>query len=57
MGRLRMRTEFLWENLFKNGRIKYLDGDGRITLRWILNRLAVRMGGVWNWFRIVSNGR
>jgi hypothetical protein len=26
-------------------------------VRWILVRQVVRMGGGWNWFRIVSNGR
>jgi len=29
------------------------EGDGKITLRWIL---IGRMGGGWNWLGIVSNG-
>jgi len=30
---------------------------GRMTLSWILGRQIVRMGGGWNWLRIVSSGR
>jgi hypothetical protein len=28
-----------------------------VLVRWILGRQVVRMGGGWNWLRIVSSGR
>jgi hypothetical protein len=28
-----------------------------VLVRWILGRQVVRMGGGWNWLRIVSNDR
>jgi hypothetical protein len=33
------------------------EGDARITLRWILERLVMRIGAGWNWLRIIFNGR
>jgi hypothetical protein len=35
---------FWRKNLFEDIHLKDQDGDGRITLWWILGRLVVRMG-------------
>jgi hypothetical protein len=48
--------EFWQRNLLENIHLEHLEGDGRITLMWILGRSIVKMGIVWNWFRIVSSG-
>jgi len=29
--------------------------DSRLIVSWILRRLAVKMGGRWNWIRMVFN--
>jgi hypothetical protein len=29
---------------------------GRIAVKWIFGKWVVRMGGGWNWLRIMSNG-
>jgi hypothetical protein len=31
--------------------------DGRLTLRRTLGKLVVRMGGRWNWLRMLANGK
>jgi len=31
--------------------------DERVTLRWTFSKQVVRQKHVWNWFRIVSNGK
>jgi hypothetical protein len=43
-------------NLLENVQFKD-QGEGRTTLRWFFGRQVVRIGGGWNWLRLVSNNR
>jgi hypothetical protein len=52
-----MHTQYLWRNLLENTHLEDKEEDRRITLKWILGRQTKRMGGGWNWLRIISNGR
>jgi hypothetical protein len=40
----------------ENVNLEVRETDGRITLRGILSRYVVRLGGEWKWFGIVSIG-
>jgi hypothetical protein len=53
MGRQEMHTEFRSGNL-SGSDLEDQEGDGRITLRWILGKQIVRKGGRWNWPRNMS---
>jgi hypothetical protein len=49
-------TRFWWESQKERDQVKDQGIDGRMSLDWILARLA---GGVWigfNWLRIVTGG-
>jgi hypothetical protein len=37
--------------------LENLEGDGTITLRWLLKKLSLWMGGRWKWLGIVSTGQ
>jgi hypothetical protein len=50
-----MNTEFCWGNVTVNIYLK--TERGKIILKWILGRLAVRMGGGWNCLRTVFNSK
>jgi hypothetical protein len=50
-----MSKEFCCMKLLENRHLKDR-GDGRLTVRCILRRYVVKMGGGWNWLRILSNG-
>jgi hypothetical protein len=43
-------------NAMENVNLEVRETDGRITLRGILSRYVVRLGGEWKWFRIVCIG-
>jgi hypothetical protein len=54
-----MLTTFRWEISVLLGS-SYLEGrevDGSVRLRWILGKCVIKIGGGWNWLRIVSKGR
>jgi len=40
----------------ENSTYEVREGHGRITLRWVLYRQVVTVGGGWNSFRILCNG-
>jgi len=42
--------------LLERRHMKYQEGDGRITLRWISGKYVLRMGGGWNWVGILCIG-
>jgi hypothetical protein len=42
--------------VFGNVYLEVQEGDGRITLRAMVEKRDVRIGGEWNWFKIASNG-
>jgi hypothetical protein len=39
-----------------SGHLEDQEGDGKITVNWILGRRVMRMGDGWNRIRIVSSG-
>jgi hypothetical protein len=55
--KLGIPTKIWLRNFLENGHMEDQEADFRITLRWILGRKFVRMGGEWNWLRTMSNSR
>jgi hypothetical protein len=35
--------------------LEHREGDGKITLRWIIMEMYMRIRGGWNRFRVMSN--
>jgi hypothetical protein len=56
MGETRIGYRIQWRNLFEDDHLQDQEEDGRVTLRWTLRKLVLKMGGRWNWLRIVSSG-
>jgi hypothetical protein len=38
IGETKNASEFLWGNFLENDHLEHQEGDGKITLRWILGR-------------------
>jgi hypothetical protein len=47
---------FCWGILLESGHLENQIRDRRMSLGSILSKWFIRMGGGWNWLRIVSNG-
>jgi hypothetical protein len=52
-----MNNEFWWENLSVNDHLEYRKEYRMMTSGRTVGECVVRMGGGWNWLRIVSSGR
>jgi hypothetical protein len=51
-----MHTEFWYVNLKETDHMEDLSVDKRITLKWILGKLSVKMNAGLKWLRIGSSG-
>jgi hypothetical protein len=50
-----MHKKFWLGHLLVYSHLEQREGDGRITLRWILRKYVVRIGDSQSWLRIVVN--
>jgi hypothetical protein len=52
-----MHTKFWLENLNRKGKMSDLDIDGRIILKWILEKYGLKMETEFKQIRTGSNGK